>query len=67
MCMSTPSPPPPTPSPVAPPRPFTKVEKIENVKLAQRKKTARRGGQRSLTINRTAPSTGTTGSGAKAY
>jgi len=44
-----------------------KVEQIKNIGTEKRKKTSRRGGQRSLTINRTAPATGTTGSGAKAY
>jgi len=65
--MSSPSAPPPRQSPVPPPRPAMKVEQIKNIGTEKRKKTSRRGGQRSLTINRTAPATGTTGSGAKAY
>lgn len=65
--MSAPDPPPPTPAPPMTPPPMQKVGKIKNVKTAMKKKTARRGGQRSLVINRTSPATGSQGSGAKPY
>jgi hypothetical protein len=65
--MSSPTAPPPRQAPVPPPPPSKKVEAIKNIGTEKRKKTSRQGGQRSLTINRTAPATGTTSSGAKAY
>jgi|21_taG_2_1085346.scaffolds.fasta_scaffold02509_1 hypothetical protein len=68
MCIgSTPTPPPPPPSPTPPPRPMQKVKKVESTARKTRKENQRRGGQRSLLINRTAPKTGSAGSGASPY
>jgi len=44
-----------------------KVKKVENPALKKRRATRRRGGMKSLTINRTAPKIGSAGAGAKPY
>ena len=67
MCLSTPSTPPPPPSPTPPPRPMKKVTKIDSAARKTRKASQRRGGQRSLLINRTSPKMGASGSGASPY
>ena len=65
--MSSPSTPPPPPAPIPPPKPMPKVKKVESTSKEKRKESARRGGQRSLVINRTAPNIGSSGSGASPY
>lgn len=66
MCLfSAPDPPPPPPpTPKPPPKPMQKVKKVESPARSERKLARRRGGQRSLVINRTTPKIGSKGTGA---
>jgi len=44
-----------------------KVKKVENPALKKRQASRRRGGMKSLTINRTSPNIGSAGAGARTY
>ena len=64
MCFRSPKAPPPQPTPAPAPPPASIVKEVKNPSLKKRKANPRKGGMRSLVINRTTPKIGSKGTGA---